>query len=355
MLARVFQRRLGALALLCTGLVLGPVGDVEPDRAGSCVLSGGSARVHEGSRLSDTGDGRLTLTRGRTLPCDDLAARDVLAALEAALGNGTGGAIRQTLDERRAILRIHVDPRLPARQAPLGGIEVHVSSRELLVERAALAALPDRAWRHELLHALAPSPPPLSRAGRQLWLTLEEGLVAFLTDVGDGPAADTLPSAPLPAGADAADGRAADRRPQLLPLLEWLESPAYDPHPLAAGLARALENTGAEASSLLDCLTADPARVQHGASNVSSSVGREAAAEAASTPRPLAHAALPVAAVSALPAELADVFAMFGARCSAGAQAPWGAALARWWGTPPARPSSEEPPGKAAARALESR
>lgn len=332
MRTRPFQRRHRVRPLAaCAGLLLGPVGDVEPDHGG-CVLPGASVRVFEGSRLFDAQDGRLTLARGRTLRCDHPAARDVLGAIEVALGEGIGGAVRERL---AAPLQVHLDPRLPARHAALHGIEVHVSSRDILVERAALTALPERAWRHELLHALAPAPPPASRAGQKLWLTLEEGLVAFLTDVEAGRAME----APF-VGTDAASGHAAGAEPQLLPLLEWLESPAYDPHPLAGGLARELGNLGAEAASFLDCLTLDPARVQHGAS--------------AQTVRAPLDASLP-AALSELPAELVDVFVAFGARCSAEAQGHWAAALGRWWGAPPALHGSAGPPGKAAARAFESR
>jgi len=340
MLRRFFQPRLrsSGLALACAGLALGPLADVEPDQGSSCALPGASARVYEGSRLFDTRDGRLGLSRGRLLACTDPAARGVLSALEKATGAGIG-------ERLAAPLRVHLDPDLPARQAPLRGIEVHVSSREILVERAALAELPERAWRHEVLHALAATPPPLlSRAGRQLWLTLEEGVVAFSTDVGAGRAAE----------ASAAD---ADGGPRLLPLIEWLESSAYDPHALAAGLARELEGTGADASAFLDCLARAPAWVQHRASSPSRSGAREATAESAPTGLALPGAEQAALALPqlALPVELADVFAAFGARCAAGAQAHWAAALERWWGPPPAPPGGERVFGKAAARALESR
>jgi hypothetical protein len=243
----------------------------------------------------------------------------VVAALRNALDEGT----RERLT---APLRVHVDPRLPARQAPLNGIEVHVSSRELLVASAALAELPAQAWRHELLHALAPAPPPLSRVGRQLWSTLEEGLVTFLTDVDGGQRAAASPMA----AQDALEHRDGSG-PQLLPLIDWLESPAYDPHPLAAGLAHELARTPAEASPFLDCLTSEPARP---------------------SPEPgLPELGL---APAGLPTELTGVFVAFVGRCPVGAQAHWATALQHWWGAPPA-PGTGSARGKAAARGLESR
>jgi hypothetical protein len=345
MLARLFRRRLEGRRpwLVCAGLVLGLQADVEPDGAVGCELSSASVRVYEGSRLFDTREGRLTLMRGRTLPCEHPAARGVLTAIEAALGSGVGRAIRERL---AAPLHVHIDPRLPARQAALGGVEVHVSSREILVAGAALQELPERAWRHELLHALAPPPPPLSRAGRQLWSTLEEGLVAFLTDGGAG-AAEMWRARP-----EATQARAADRRPALLPLIEWLESPAYDPHPLAAGLARELAEAGAPASSFLDCLTLEPPAVQHAVSSAAAASGRQTTASRRSA-RPQVTAA--ARAAPSLPDELLEVFGAFAARCPAGAQVRWATAVERWWGAPPATPASRGPVGKAAARVLESR
>jgi hypothetical protein len=139
-----------------------------------------------------------------------------------------------------------------------------------------------------------------------------------------------------------------------LPLLEWLESPAYDPHPLAAGLARELAGTGADAASLLDCLTLEPARMQHSSPRALRSVEREASVESTrSAPQPPEGRLQ--AALSELPTELADVFLAFGGRCSAGAQVDWTAAIERWWGMPWASRGAPRALGKAAAPALESR
>lgn len=198
--------------------------------------------LHVGSRLLARGGGRLELLRGAPLPCAD----GLVQTLQAALRDARSGLPPEHLPRP---LRVHVDPRLPAGEAPLSGAEVHVSSRELLVTRAALGSLPTEVWRHELLHALAAPPPPASDVARRLWLTLEEGLVQYaaqhteqLAPALGGTAAPGLPLPPPP-------------------VWEQLALPAYDPHELAQGWASELERTRPllELTAAVSCLSTPPA------------------------------------------------------------------------------------------------
>jgi hypothetical protein len=197
-----------------------------------CPLGAGGFAVYVGSRLLARDGVHLDLLRGSTLPCHHPLTQALHAPLVRA-----GGALGW---ERLPIpLRVHVDPRLPAGQAPLGGIEVHVSSRELLVARTALPQLPPEAWRHELLHSLSAPPPASSEVARRLWLTLEEGLVQYLTAT---PAQVDGPSV-------------------LAPDWEQLALPGYDPHELAHGWAVELAQAASarlELQAALDCLGAAP-------------------------------------------------------------------------------------------------
>jgi hypothetical protein len=188
------------------------------------------------------------------------------------------------LERLHAPLAVHVDPRLPSREAPLAGIEVHVSSRELLVRASALSALPPDAWRHEVLHALAPAPASSTPEARRLWLTLEEALVTRLSEIAPGaePHGEPTPT----------------HLPGPRPVDALLASPAYDPHALAAGLARELrrELTERDAAPGLDCLGAPPA--------------------------------------GGSPATPAAVFRRFAERCPAPVREALQRALARWWPAP---------------------
>ena len=239
---RVRRRGSGRRALLgACALALPWAGDVEPTApVEPCPLaSAASVRVYEGSRLFAAGDA-LALVRGHALGCQEPLAARVLAPLSRALRGFP-------LERLQAPLAVHVDPRLPSREAPLAAIEVHVSSRELLVRAAALEALAPEAWRHEVLHALAPPPTSSTPEAKRLWLTLEEALVTRLSEI--APGAEPHPE---PAPLQLAGPRPVDA---------LLASPAYDPHPLAAGLARELRRELAErdAAPGLDCLGAPPA------------------------------------------------------------------------------------------------
>jgi hypothetical protein len=245
-----------ALTLLALAAPLGLLvtGSEELDaRAGAepaCSLgAAGSAElhvaVHTGSRLLHREGGRLELRRGSALPCSAALAQQLQAELARA-----ASALPIELLPRP--LRVHVDPRLPAREAPLAGIEVHVSSRELLVARSALPELPEQAWRHELLHVLAAAPPEASEVARRLWLTLEEGLVQYATERSFGSAA----AAP-----------AALQAPMAPPAPPWeqLALPAYDPHELAHGWASELRHSAPplELVDAVACASARPSAPVH--------------------------------------------------------------------------------------------
>lgn len=208
--------------------------------AAPCSARGTPVLVYEGSRLFEAGAAQLALARGRVMAC--ARASTVIAAL--------GRALESLPSERLgAPVRVHVDPRLPSREAPVTDIEVHATSREILVAGAALAHLPAAAWTHELLHALAPPPPVASLVGRRLWLTLEEGLVSYLT---------------LALEPNASEGVAAiGERDALTDAWEELALPEYDPHSLARGLTVELSSRAPEpqenVDALLDCLMTPPA------------------------------------------------------------------------------------------------
>jgi hypothetical protein len=307
-----------ALALAASVLALSASSHTQPERRTPCRAAQRAVQIYAGSRLFDGAGERLELVRGPALACDDPRARRVLVAVERALGVFP----RERLPEP---LRIHIDPRLPARQAPLSGIEVHVTSREVLLASAALGELGPDVWRHELLHTLAAAPPPMSSAARRLWLTLEEGVVGYLTLATGGATEGER--------RDAVDSSLTQTKPPalLLPLLEWLSSPAYDPHPLAAGLTRQLVRVGPDAplETWLDCLSAAPdtERDRAGFGTM--------AAESSET---------------RLPAALTATFRLFIDRCSTPAQATFSTALAGWWGEP-----RMPEPGNATARRSESR
>jgi hypothetical protein len=215
-----------------------------PCGAPASAPPGDSARqlqlaVYEHSRLYASSAGRLQLRRGSPLACVD----PLIPSLHAALLAASAGLPQQLLPQP---LRIHIDPRLPADEAGLRGVEVHVSSRELLLERGALAALTAEAWRHELLHSLAAPPPPASEVARRLWLTLEEGLVEHAALLG---APARAAEAPMPPGLSS-----------LPPVWEQLALPAYDPHELAHGWANELARTEPplDLPSAVACLSAAP-------------------------------------------------------------------------------------------------
>jgi hypothetical protein len=319
-LARVAAAAARPLALAAGALALSGASDTEPERARPCRAAASAVQIYEGSRLFDGPGERLELVRGRALGCDDPRARRVLVAVDRALTDFP----RERLHEP---LRIHLEPRLPARQAPLSAIEVHLTSREVLLARAAFGALGPEAWRHELFHTLAAELPPMSSAARRLWLTLEEGVVGYLTLATGG----TAESATRDAVVDPWLASQAKPPARVLPLLEWLSSPAYDPHPLAVGLTRELARVEPHArlEAWLDCLSAVPDIERDGSGSSS------AAAETSET---------------RLPAALTATFRAFIGRCSADEQATFSTALAGWWGEP-----RMNEPGKAAARNAESR
>jgi hypothetical protein len=220
-------KRIEALAAACL-LALAAVGPAEPaPRALMCALQLHAGRhavpalVYAGSQLVAASAERLVLVPGHAVGCQEPAATAVLQPLERALPGLPGAVFTRPLE-------VHLDPRLPPGQAPLGGIEVHVSSRAILVASTAVRALPVNAWRHELLHVLA-APAPEHPGARHLWLALEEGLVEYLARPGEAEPYRHLPEAVFTAAGSAPPYWA-----------EALLSPGYDPHPLAAELARAL-------------------------------------------------------------------------------------------------------------------
>jgi hypothetical protein len=321
----------GRLAHAFGALVLSVASDAEPRQAAApCRVSGVAVQVFASSRLFEAPGDRLELLAGRPLDCGSLPVRQVLAALEPALASldrldasfeASSSAAPEGIERGRfsAPLRLHLDPALPSRQAPLAGIEVHVSRRELLVARSVLDELRSEVWRHELLHTIAAPPPESPSPARRLWLTLEEGLVAHVERAATRARPTALPS---DAGATGPSELAASvllaRR--ALPAAALLSDPAYDPHPLAAGLARELEQGGRAVSvaAWIDCLAARP---------------------------------------SALPARAAasDVFGAFAGRCSVAAANELSRAIGRWWveAEPPPAPLASV--RKAAARAGDSR
>lgn len=333
--ARPSPPSVGRLALGLGALVLSAASDAEPRQdAAPCRVSGVALQVFAGSRLFEAPGDRLELLAGRLLDCGSFPVRQLVAALEPALDtlarldgsfeaafDPSSGAASEGRLERSRLgrpLRVHLDPALPRRQAPLAGVEVHVGLRELLVARSALGALAPEGWRHELLHTIAAPPPDVPSPARRLWLTLEEGLVEHVGRA-QTHAARTAP----PGDAVDIDTRALPASALLarraLPAAALLADPAYDPHPLAAGLARELERAEpvVPLGAWMDCLAARP-------------------------PELPARATAP------------DVFQAFVERCSPAAARELSRAIGRWW-------VEAEPPAvlararKAAARAGDSR
>jgi hypothetical protein len=333
----------GRLAQAFGALVLSVASDAEPrQEASPCRVSGVAVQVFASSRLFEAPGDRLELLAGRQLDCGSLPVRQVLAALEPALASlanldesfearshSSSGASPEGIARGRfaAPLRVHLDPALPSRQAPLAAIEVHVSRRELLVARSVLGELGPEVWRHELLHTIAAPPPEGAGPARRLWLTLEEGLVEHVERASTraGPAA--LPSDGVAIeNSDAVAIETSERAASVLlaqralPAAALLADPAYDPHPLAAGLARELERGGlaVPVGAWVDCLAARP---------------------------------------SALPARAAasDVFRAFAGRCSLAAANELSRAVGRWWVEAEPPPASLASVRKAAARAGDSR
>lgn len=281
--------------------LLGVLLAADGDPAGApCNLLGVSSEVYSGSRLLASAEDRLELLRGRRLDCASPRVSPVVTALEAALQQFP----RERLEEP---VRVHLDPRLPRRQAPLRGIEVHVTSREILIDEAALAGLEPAAWRHELFHTLAAAPPSSSPVARRLWLTLEESLVAHLTLAWE-PRRHAAPAPPRP-WPPASEQDWAE-----------LEMGSYDPHPLAELLTHelALAEPSLEASAALRCLTAPPL------------------------------------AASGAPETLRDSARAFVVRCPEEATGPLRSAIARWLPEPPS-PLPSGALDNAAALAEESR
>lgn len=321
---RAVARWCGRAALWLSPLGLATASDgTVTDAAPACEVAGARVEIIEGSRLLHGRRERLDLVRGRVLGCEHPHARRVLAGVAAALP--LGGSDRPQPGERLPEpVRVHVDPRLPAPQAPLAGIEVHVTTREVLVTSRALPALDGAAWRHELLHVLAAPPPDLTPMSRRLWLTLEEGVVEYLArqrppERGAGFA--------VPRPVQGAPGSLA---PPPLPALEWLASPAYDPHPLARGLARELHRVEPHATleRWLSCLSVAPS--MSGGGRGSDGLSRAEAAPSGTGP-----------------GAIASVFGLFTSRCSPDTASTLSAAIERWWVTPHPEP---EPLGQSAPR-----
>jgi hypothetical protein len=312
------------IAIVAGALALMGMSDVDPGNPTPCRAATALVRVYEGSRLFEAPSARLELARGRALGCDSPRVERVLTALEGALSS-LGFGHPSPPPERHALERhlpetlgVHLDPQLPGHHAPLAGIEVHVSSREVLVAVSALDELGGEAWRHELLHAMAPPPPPLQPDARRLWLTLEEAVVGHLARAPNALERGRVDSGLDEGGESGNDARLDGRSPppsQVVPLLEWLASPAYDPHPLAARLARELERLAPSPAieSWLACLAADP--------------------ESGRAPSRPGSEAFTGTFASALPVALAGVFAPFIARCPADVAASLSAAIDAGWGT----------------------
>lgn len=310
-------------SLLAFGLMLlGATSDAEPRQPTlPCRVAGVAVRGFSGSRLFEAPGDRLELLAGRPLDCSDPEMRRVLTSVEAVFQGPT--ALPRARFGRP--LHVHLAPRLPPRQAPLAGIEVHVSSRELLVARSALGQLGPEVWQHELLHTIAAPLPEAADEARRLWLTLEEGLVAHVAAACIDRRGEALPddpararaSGPAPGGAP----RSAAPSRHALPLGALLASPAYDPHPLAAGLAHELgrQPPAVAIENWFDCLSA---------------------------PQP--------AWLGDAPAS--EVFRAFVARCSRDAARDLESAISRWWvdaAPPAARVANSR--RKPAARTAESR
>jgi hypothetical protein len=306
--ARSATRSSPSLARLAIGLgalALAAASDAAPQQpAAPCRVSGVGVQVLASSRLFDAPNDRLELLGGRQLDCSDPNARQVLAAIDEALQGAPQRALVQALQASASAragspLRVPLDPRLPPRQAPLAGIEVQVSRRELLVAASALSELGPEVWRHELLHAIAATPPEASSEMRRLWLTVEEGLVAHVAQLATEVRREARPSAtprlePGMFGLGALPSSGALSR-RALPASALLASPAYDPHPLAAGLIRELSiEPSVPVEAWLDCLSAPPSP-------------------------------LPTDATSS------DVFRAFVDRGSAEAAQSLSAAIGRWW------------------------
>jgi hypothetical protein len=332
---RLNAGRAGRLAHALGALVLSVASDAEPrQEAAPCRVSGVAVQVFASSRLFEAPGDRLELLAGRQLDCGSLPVRQVLAALEPALATldrldgsfeassrSSSSAAAEGVGRGRfgAPLRVHLDPALPSRQAPLAGIEVHVSRRELLVARSRLDQLGPEVWRHELLHTIAAPPPESAGPARRLWLTLEEGLVEHVERASTraertAPPSDAVAFEPSELAVSVLLARRA------LPAAALLADAAYDPHPLAAGLARELERGGraVPVGAWMDCLAAPPP-------------------------------ALPARAAAS------DVFRAFAGRCSLAAANELSGAIGRWWVEAEPPPAPRASVRNAAARAGDSR
>jgi hypothetical protein len=317
---------LARVALTVTPVALSPASDSPPSSGVSiCEAAGVSVETIEGSRLLQADRERLALMRGRALDCQHPRSRRVLAAIADAVAawhlEGSPGPVsRQRLS--RAV-RVHVDPRLPARQAPIAGIEVHVTSGEVLVTSEALATLGAEVWQHELLHVLAARPPDVSPVARRLWLTLEEGVIEYLALSRSGDAdGDRSAALSMPAAPPALRLGVAPLPTPPLPALALLASPAYDPHRLAGALARELERVESRPAleRWLCCLAAVP------------STAGDSLRESLETPGGDGGTAPGSEA-------LAQVLQLFTSRCSLDTASLLSAALDRWWDMP--RPKRE--------------
>lgn len=317
---------LARVALTVTPVALSPASDSQPSsNAGICEVAGVSVETIEGSRLLQADCERLALVRGRALDCQHPRSRRVLAAIADAVAawhlEGSPGPLsRQRLPRP---VRVHVDPRLPARQAPIAGIEVHVTSGEVLVTSGALATLGAEVWQHELLHVLAARPPDVTPVARRLWLTLEEGVVEYLalsrSRGADGGRSGALS---VPSAAPALRLGVAPLPAPPLPVLALLASPAYDPHRLAGALARELERVESRPAleRWLCCLAAVPSTPGDSLQDSVEARG----ADGGTVPGSEA---------------LAQVLQLFTSRCSLDTASLLSAALGRWWDMP--RPKRE--------------
>jgi hypothetical protein len=206
-----------------------------------CDVADTVVEVRTGSELHAHPEARLRLEPGELAGCESSDVTLLLQQLQSALR-----AFPIPLER----LRVHLDPRLPEGHARLRKIEVHVGSREVLLETKALPDLSTFVWHHELCHVVA-QPPPDKTVARRVRLTIDEAL------------ADQVAARLAVAGERATDVRlppSADLLGSTHSSLAWelLGEPRYDPHVLAPALAQELQQLGdlLDAEASLQCLGA---------------------------------------------------------------------------------------------------
>lgn len=201
--------------------------------AEACLVGTTRVEYYEDSRLLAVTASERQLDRGDLLDCSEV---------DAATRDGLQRAL-QRFPRELSLLRVHLDPALPPNDLALRVAEVHLGTRELLVDRSRLKKLGLGIWLHEFVHVVADEPPS-HLVARRVWLTVEEALADRV--------AETLVDQRLPARAAGRDARAAASD---LPW-ELLAESNYDPHWLAPELAELLSLGEFELSveQALDCL-----------------------------------------------------------------------------------------------------